>query len=90
MAETKETKAVTTYRKALIQRLKLRRGDIRSGRVNPIDQNGTKIMQSNLVINTAAKETIDMGESVSILATRGANGELTRIIHMLEKEGEDV
>jgi len=73
-----ETRAVIIYRKSLIERLKHRRSDIRSGSQRPVDQNGTVIMQSeDYPSNT-----------VSVLATRGANGELTRMINMLESERE--
>lgn len=75
-----ETKATREFRTRWIAMLKARRGDIRSGRVPPIDQNGAKIMQSSYAIGDTPTNT------VSILATRGANGELTRMIHILESE----
>jgi len=73
-----ETKAVAAFRKALIKSLKHRRSDIRSGSQRPVDQNNQVIMQSDLA-GTPGTNT------VSILATRGANGELTRVIRILEE-----
>lgn len=79
-----ETKATRAFRTRWIAMLKARRGDIRSGRAAPIDQNGAKIMQSSYAIGDTSGGPPT--NTVSILATRGANGELTRMIHILEDE----
>ena len=67
--EQAATEAVAQYQSDLIVRLKKRRRDIRMGSVQPIDQNGTVIRKDN---------------TVSINATVGANGELTRLLCQLE------
>lgn len=81
-----ETKAVHVYRKAWIEKLKHRRSDIRSGSQRPVDQNNQVIMQSDLDIGDSNSPPASL--TVSLLATRGANGELTRMIRMLEEEEE--
>ena len=82
----KETKAVATYRTELIKQLKARQSLIRRGKTWPLDQNGEKIYQSSYAIGDTSGAP--PSRSVSILASRGANGELTRLIHLLESETE--
>ncbi len=76
---SKLTKAMQAYRDGLVIALKHRRANMRSGSVQPIDQNGAVIMQSSY------DGSVRVTNTVSILATRGANGELTRMIHLLEE-----
>lgn len=81
-----ETKATRTYRKQLIEKLNHRRADLRTGSQRPVDQNGAVIMQSNM---QPERMEPTPSNTVSILATRGALGELTRMIHFLEEEEKD-